>query len=50
MLFRALKYYLNVPTELVVNVGEPHGLVKQMNRRAKMVWDLARCEKYLKNK
>jgi dipeptidyl aminopeptidase/acylaminoacyl peptidase len=50
MLFRALKEYLNVPAELVVYTGEPHGLAKQMNRRAKMEWDLAWFERYLKNK
>jgi dipeptidyl aminopeptidase/acylaminoacyl peptidase len=50
MLFRALKEYLNVPTELVVYAGEPHGLGKQENRKAKMEWDLAWFEKYLRNK
>jgi dipeptidyl aminopeptidase/acylaminoacyl peptidase len=49
MLHRALKEYLNVPTELVEYPGEPHGLGKMTNRRAKMEWDLAWFEKYLKN-
>lgn len=48
MLHRALKEYLNVPTELVVYPGEPHGLGKLSNRIAKMEWDLAWFEKYMK--
>ncbi len=47
MLYRALKEYQNVPTELVVYSGEPHGLTKMSNRKAKMLWDLAWFEKYL---
>jgi dipeptidyl aminopeptidase/acylaminoacyl peptidase len=47
-LFRALKEYKNVPTELVEYPGEPHGLGKMSNRKAKMEWDLAWFEKYLK--
>lgn len=49
MLYRALKENLNVPTELVVYPGEPHGLTKYSNRKAKMEWDLAWFDKYLKN-
>lgn len=49
MLYRALKENLKVPTELVVYPGEPHGLTKMTNRRAKMEWDLAWFDKYLKN-
>ena len=48
MLYRALKEYRHVPTELVVYTGEPHGLSRMSNRRAKMEWDLAWFEKYLK--
>ena len=48
MLHRALKEYLKVPTELVVYPGEPHGLGKLSNRIAKMEWDLAWFEKYMK--
>jgi len=48
MLHRALKEYRKVPTELVVYTGEPHGLSKMSNRRAKMEWDLAWFEKYMK--
>ena len=48
MLHRALKEYHKVPTELVVYPGEPHGLTKLSNRTAKMQWDLAWFEKYLK--
>jgi dipeptidyl aminopeptidase/acylaminoacyl peptidase len=49
MLYRALKEYVNVPTQLVVYPGEPHGLTKLSNRKAKMEWDLAWFDKYLKN-
>jgi dipeptidyl aminopeptidase/acylaminoacyl peptidase len=48
MLYRALHDYLNVPTELVIYPGEPHGLTKYKNRKAKMEWDLAWFEKYIK--
>ena len=48
MLYRALKEYVNVPTQLVVYPGEPHGLTKLSNRKAKMEWDLAWFDKYLK--
>ncbi len=48
MLYRALKEYVKVPTELIVYPGEPHGLRKMQSRRAKMEWDLAWFEKYLK--
>ena len=46
-LYRALKHYLDVPTELVVYPGEPHGLTTHENRLAKMKWDMAWFEKYL---
>jgi len=46
-LYRALRHYLNVPTELVVYPGEPHGLTTHENRLAKMEWDLAWFGKYL---
>ena len=48
MLYRALKEYNKVPTELVVYPGEPHGLSKLSHRITKMEWDLAWFEKYLK--
>ena len=47
-LYRALKHYLDVPCELVVYPGEPHGLTTHENRLAKMEWDLAWFEKYLR--
>lgn len=50
MLYRALKEYVGVPAELVVYPGEPHGLTKYTNRKAKMEWDLAWFEKYAKGK
>ncbi|MFO0968249.1 MAG: prolyl oligopeptidase family serine peptidase [Gemmataceae bacterium] len=48
MLYRALKEYTKTPTQLVVYPGEPHGLTKMSNRLAKMEWDLAWFEKYMK--
>ena len=47
-LYRALYNYLDVPAELIVYPGEPHGLMKKSNRAAKMAWDHAWFEKYLK--
>lgn len=47
-LFRALKLYLKVPTELVIYPGAHHGLTKYTHRKAKMEWDLAWFGKYLK--
>ncbi len=49
MLYRALKEYLHVPTELVVYPGEPHGLTKYRSRRAKMEWDLAWLKRFLRD-
>ncbi len=48
MLHRALKEYLGVPTEWIIYPGEGHGLGRMESRRAKMEWDLAWFEKYLK--
>jgi dipeptidyl aminopeptidase/acylaminoacyl peptidase len=48
MLYRALKEYQKVPTELVVYPGQPHGLQKLSYRKAKMEWDLAWFDKYVK--
>jgi len=48
MLYRALKENTKTPTELIVYTGEPHGLSKLSNRRAKMDWDLAWFAKYMK--
>ncbi len=50
MLYRALKEYVHVPTELVVYPGEPHGLTKYRNRRAKLEWDLAWLERHMMGK
>ena len=46
-LYRALRHYLDVPTELVVYPGEGHGLTTYKNRKAKMEWDLAWFDRYL---
>ncbi len=48
MLYRALKEYQKVPTQLNVYPGQPHGLGTLSFRTAKMEWDLAWFEKYLK--
>ncbi len=50
MLYRALKEYVKVPTELLVYPGESHGVMKYSNRKAKMEWDLAWFEKYIRDK
>jgi dipeptidyl aminopeptidase/acylaminoacyl peptidase len=50
MLYRALREYLEVPTELIVYPGEPHGLTRYTHRKAKMEWDLAWFEKYVLGK
>jgi dipeptidyl aminopeptidase/acylaminoacyl peptidase len=50
MLYRSLKEYVHVPTELVVYPGERHGLMKYRNRRAKMEWDLAWLDRYVLGK
>jgi dipeptidyl aminopeptidase/acylaminoacyl peptidase len=50
MLYRALKEYVHVPTELVVYPGEPHGLMKYRSRRAKMEWDVAWLDRYVRGK
>jgi dipeptidyl aminopeptidase/acylaminoacyl peptidase len=49
-LYRALRHYLDVPTQLVVYPGEGHGLTTKENRLAKMEWDLAWFDKYLLGK
>jgi dipeptidyl aminopeptidase/acylaminoacyl peptidase len=46
-LYRALRHYLNVPTELIVYPGEGHGLTKYKHRKAKMQWDLSWFERYI---
>ena len=49
-LYRSLYNYLDVPAELIVYPGEPHGLMKKSNRAAKMAWDHAWFDKYLRGK
>jgi len=48
MLYRALREYVRVPTELVVYPNEPHGLTRMPNRQAKMEWDLAWFRHYFR--
>jgi dipeptidyl aminopeptidase/acylaminoacyl peptidase len=50
MLYRALKEYRKVPAELVVYPDEPHGLAKYTSRKAKMEWDLAWFDRYVRGK
>ena len=47
MLHRVLREYNQVPTELMVYPGEPHGLRKYNNIRAKLEWDQAWLERYV---
>jgi dipeptidyl aminopeptidase/acylaminoacyl peptidase len=47
MLHRILKEYNNVPTELLVYPGEPHGLRKYSNIQAKMEWDQAWLSRFV---
>jgi dipeptidyl aminopeptidase/acylaminoacyl peptidase len=49
-LYRALKEYNHVPTELLTYPGEPHGLRKYDNIRAKMEWDQAWLSRYVLGK
>ena len=46
-LFRALYRYVDVPTELVIYPGEPHGLSIQEHRKAKMQWDIEWFDHYV---
>ena len=48
MLYRGLHYYLNVPVELILYPGEGHSLMTYKSRRAKLEWDLAWFDHYLK--
>jgi dipeptidyl aminopeptidase/acylaminoacyl peptidase len=50
MLYRALKEYVKVPAELIVYPGEPHGLTKYAHRKAKMEWDLAWFDRYVRGR
>ena len=46
-LFRALSFYPDVPTELLVYPGAGHGLSRLSHRSAKMAWDFAWLEHYV---
>lgn len=46
-LYRALRHYLKIPTQLMVYPDEGHGLSTRENRLAKMEWDLAWFDRYL---
>ncbi len=50
VLYRGLKYYVKVPTELIVYPGAFHGLTTWKHRLAKMEWDLAWFDRYLPGK
>ncbi|MFT5469063.1 MAG: dipeptidyl aminopeptidase/acylaminoacyl peptidase [Verrucomicrobiales bacterium] len=47
-LHRALHHYIKAPCELLIYPGEPHGLGKRKHRLAKMKWDHAWFDRYLK--
>ncbi|MBI4616975.1 MAG: S9 family peptidase [Planctomycetes bacterium] len=47
-LYRALHHYAGVPAELLVYPGEGHGLSKYEHRRAKVEWDHAWFDRYVK--
>jgi dipeptidyl aminopeptidase/acylaminoacyl peptidase len=47
-LYRSLKEYVGVPTELLVYPAEPHILQHYQSRKAKMAWDLAWFGRYIK--
>lgn len=46
-LFRALDFYLDVPSELIVYPDTGHGLYKMSHRKAKMAWDHAWFERHV---
>jgi dipeptidyl aminopeptidase/acylaminoacyl peptidase len=50
MLYRVLKEYNKVPTELVVYPGEPHSLGQYNHIRAKLEWDVAWLNRYVLGK
>jgi dipeptidyl aminopeptidase/acylaminoacyl peptidase len=50
MLYRVLKEYNQVPTELLVYPGAAHGLRKYEHIRAKLEWDVAWLERYVMGK
>ncbi|MBY5993321.1 alpha/beta hydrolase family protein [Ferrimonas balearica] len=49
-LYRTLKQYLEVPTELLIYPGEGHGLSTYRHKLAKMQWDLAWFEHHVLGK
>lgn len=48
MLYRAPKEHVKVPAELIVYPGEPPGLTKHVNRKAKMEGGLARFDRCIR--
>lgn len=49
-LYRALRHYVKVPTELIVYPGEGHGLTKYSHRKAKISWDVKWFNHYVLGK
>ena len=47
-LHRALHYYIDAPCELLIHKNEGHGLRSYRHRLAKLKWDLAWFDRYLK--
>jgi dipeptidyl aminopeptidase/acylaminoacyl peptidase len=50
MMYRALREYQKVPTELLVYPDEPHGLGRFQSRKAKMTWDMAWLDRHVLGK
>lgn len=48
MLYRALREYSATPTELLIYPNEPHGLGRLQSRKAKLAWDAAWFDRYVK--
>jgi dipeptidyl aminopeptidase/acylaminoacyl peptidase len=50
MLYRAMREYLHVPAELLIYPNESHSLSSYKSRKAKMAWDVAWFDRYIKGK
>ncbi|MEM7145480.1 MAG: S9 family peptidase [Verrucomicrobiota bacterium] len=46
-LYRSLRHYLNVPTELIIYPEAGHGLTKYSHRKAKLDWDHQWFDQYV---
>lgn len=48
MLYRSLRHYVDVPTELLIYPDDGHTLSSYQNRLAKMKWDISWLDRHLK--